>query len=153
MTKFSSNPIILFLLCLIFIFLVDLFTQRPGAVSGNGNLGIIPLGISIIMFILFGVALLKQLKKLDLNRRTCVIILTVSLLFLLLSTVLEIRFVTNLVKDLGGPPTVESSEIYRFNWLNQGTNTMFVNAYTFLAFNTMITCFYMAFFLLRKKCL
>jgi len=38
----------------------------------------------------------------------------------------------NLIAQLGGTPAHKTSRIYRFPWLNQYTNTLFFNFYTFI---------------------
>jgi hypothetical protein len=58
---------------------------------------------------------------------------------LLAASVLEFAYVSELIKKLGGPPTNEESMIYSFPWLNQYTNTIFVNFYTFLIYASIVT--------------
>jgi hypothetical protein len=49
---------------------------------------------------------------------------------LLLFCFLEYKFVTSIIASLGGTPEVASSKICRYPWLNQYTNTIFINFYT-----------------------
>ncbi|WNB91045.1 hypothetical protein [Bacillus sp. NEB1478] len=151
MRRYPKEFIAYLVLSLLFIYLVDLFTQKPGRIGGNGNLGIIPLSLSLIFIVLFGISIIKQLKRFELTSKKWIMLLAFSLSILILTIVMEFHFFNDLIKELGGPPTVEGSDIYRFGWLNQGTNTLYVNMYTFLAFCSLIVSCYSAQAFLKQK--
>jgi hypothetical protein len=118
-------------LSLVFIYLVDLFTVKPHVISGNGNLGLIFVVPTMISFIFFAKSFWKWLGLLRVNAsRSTMIIVGAFVLFILFS-ILEYKFAINLINDLGGSPKEPASRIYRFPWLNQYTNTLFINVYTF----------------------
>ncbi|MDM5317239.1 hypothetical protein QUF49_14615 [Fictibacillus sp. b24] len=144
MRVYLNRCIVSLVASLFFIFLVDLFTQKPGRLGGNGNLGLIPLFFAIMIIAYSGYVLLTLLKKLELNRKKWTNILAASFLVFIVSIVMEIFFFKRLIHELGGPPTTMDSQIYRFGWLNQGTNTLYVNMYTFIAFVSLILSCYAA---------
>lgn len=145
MKVYLNKCVVSLIASLLFIFLVDLFTQKPGRLGGNGNLGLIPLFFAVIIIIYFGFTLLTQLTKMELTRRKWTILLVASSLVFIISISMEVFFVNRLINELGGPPTNIDSQIYRFGWLNQGTNTLFVNVHTFIAFVSLILSGYAAF--------
>lgn len=126
-----------FVLSLCFIYLTDLFTQAPGRVSGNGNLGLIPFAFAICSFTAYSIVAWGELIALKPFSNKVWKLFTAVFVLLLGSTWLEISFITEMINRLGGPPSEPDSEIYRFGWLNQGTNTLFINLFTF----TMLNCF------------
>ncbi len=150
MRGFLNRCIVSLIASLFFIFLVDLFTQKSGRIGGNGNLGLIPLFFAVIIIVYFGFTLLTQLKKLELNRKKWINILAASFMVFIVSIGLEIFFFKRLIQELGGPPTNIDSQIYRFGWINQGTNTLFVNMYTFIAFVSLTLSCYAAHYIFKK---
>ncbi|KZE69114.1 hypothetical protein AWM68_02280 [Fictibacillus phosphorivorans] len=150
MRVYLNKCVVSLIASLFFIFLVDLFTQKPGRLGGNGNLGLIPLFFAVIIIIYFVFTFLKLLKKIELNRKNWIILLVASSLVFIISISMEVFFVNRLIGELGGPPTNIDSQIYRFGWLNQGTNTLFVNMYTFIAFVSLILSCYAAFSIFKK---
>jgi hypothetical protein len=126
----SQTTIGWFALCIFLIFLVDFFTVKPHVISGSGNLGLVFVLPALVVFFLFARSLWRGLgkRKLKLNTSKGIIFGTLSLL--LLFCYLEYTFAFDLVTKLGGTPGTVSSRIYRYPWINQYTNTMFVNFYT-----------------------
>lgn len=109
------------------------FRVNPHTISGNGNLAlvvIIPLlPLLITFYLLIGIISHKIFTRL----KTTILLLYLSVcaVILWIGTALEIEYVQELLKQLGGRPEVPESRIYRFPWLNQYTNTIYFNAFTF----------------------
>lgn len=130
MRFWSKTTVLWFVLCIFLIFLVDLFTVKPHVISGNGNLGLLFLLPAAVVFFLFARSLWRGFGKLKLKLKSLKAIIIGTLALLLLFCYLEYTFAINLVAKLGGAPGTVSSRIYRYPWINQYTNTMFVNLYT-----------------------
>lgn len=137
----SRQLIIYFLLCLIAIVMVKEFSFSPESFSGNGNPVILIFPFVLLTFSLFGYELFLLLKGASLKRPTWRNLIVGSLIILLAASVLEFVYFNELIHKLGGPPTSHESRIYRFPWLNQYTNTIFVNFYSFLIFASTLTFF------------
>ena len=138
--KFRSRSLALWLvLSLVFIYLVDLFTVKPQVISGNGNLGLLFFVPTLLIFIFFAKSLWKWLGLLTINAGKSTMVLVGAFVLFILFCILEYQFAVNLVNDLGGSPKEPASRIYRFPWLNQYTNTLFINLYTFGILATGIT--------------
>lgn len=129
MRIWSKGTVVWLILCMIFIYLVDLFTVGPNVTSGNGNLGLVIVVPAIVVIFLFARSLWGVLGKLELSSSTWMKIGIGALVLWAAFCFLEYTFTINLINDLGGSPKVESSRIYRYPWLNQYTNTIFVNYY------------------------
>lgn len=137
--KFWSKSLVWWLvLSLVFIYLVDLFTIRPHVISGNGNLGLLVVGPTLIFFIFFARSLWKGVGLVRIKSRTSTMIMIGSFVLFIMFCILEYQFAVDLIKDLGGSPKEPESRIYRFPWLNQYTNTLFINFYTFGILATVI---------------
>ncbi|MBT2640427.1 hypothetical protein [Bacillus sp. ISL-39] len=119
-----------FVLSVVFIYLVDLFTFKPHVISGNGNLGLLFVGPALIIFIFFAISLWKGLGNLKLKYSPTMMIGFGAIALFIMFCILEYKFAANLINDLGGTPKEPSSKIYRYPWLNQFTNTIFINFYT-----------------------
>ena len=126
-------------LCVIFIYLVDLFTFKPHVISGNGNLGLLFVGPALIIFIFFAISLWKGLSNLRFKSSTSMMIGLTALALFIIFCFLQYKFAANLINDLGGSSKEPSSKIYRYPWLNQYTNTIFINFYTLGILATGIT--------------
>jgi hypothetical protein len=126
---------------IITIGLVKVFTMNPVTISGNGNLAILVSPFAILAFLLFGIDVVMTLLNANLTLKAIMYFILGSLLVLGISIVLEYHFAVDLIHRLGGPPTEESSRIYRFGWLNQYTNTIFINFYTLVIFISTLTFF------------
>ncbi len=113
------------------VYLTELFTMEPNVISGNGNLGIVFVILSILSFFFFGREVWKALANTGCSKRKWLLMIISSLFILGLSAFLEVTYVMNVIKQLGGPPSNINSKIYRYNWLNQYTNALYVNTYTF----------------------
>ncbi|MGI8385887.1 hypothetical protein [Robertmurraya sp. P23] len=130
MKTWSNRTVLWLFLCIIFIYLVDLFTIKPSVTSGNGNVGLLFLIPALIVFFLFARSFWRILGSIQLKSSTLVLIRFGGIILLLLFCFLEYNFTINLINNLGGAPGNESSRIYRYPWLNQYTNTVFINFYT-----------------------
>ncbi|MEH7012161.1 hypothetical protein V7087_15335 [Neobacillus niacini] len=137
----SRQLIIYFLLCLIAILMVKEFSFSPESFSGNGNPVILIYPFVLLTFTLFGYELFLKLKGASFKGSTWRNVVVCSFIILLAASVLEFAYINELIQKLGGPPTNEESRIYRFPWLNQYTNTIFVNFYTFLIYASTLTFF------------
>lgn len=118
-----------------FIVVEKVFTIPPGIVSGNGNLGILVI-FGLSPFFIASYFVIAKITKRILagrsSRKLTVLILilcSVICLFLLFAIT---DYTNELTTALGGSPANENSQIYRFGWLNQYTNSLFFNVYTFL---------------------
>lgn len=130
MKTWSNRTVLWLFLCIIFIYLVDVFTINPSVTSGNGNVGLLFLIPALIVFSLFARSFWRILGSIQLKSSTWVLIRFGGIILLLLFCFLEYHFTINLINKLGGAPGNESSRIYRYPWLNQYTNTVFINFYT-----------------------
>lgn len=128
------NTVFLLILCILFIYLVDLFTINHNVISGNGNLGLLFMFPALIIFLLFAYSIWICLANLQLPTKTWMFISFGSFFLLLLFCYLEYTFVLQLIDSLGGTPEIETSKIYRYSWLNQYTNTLFINFFTLSIF-------------------
>lgn len=138
--KIWSNRTVLWLfLCILFIYLVDFFTIKPTVTSGNGNVGLLFVLPAFMIFFLFARSFWKDLDSVQLKSSTWVLIRLGGITTLLFFCFLEYHFTLNLINDLGGAPGIETSRIYRYPWLNQYTNTIFINVYTLGIMITGIT--------------
>ncbi|KKK36825.1 hypothetical protein WQ57_17355 [Mesobacillus campisalis] len=131
MAIFHSKGILVWLgVSIVFIFLVDLFTFNPNVTSGNGNPGLLFVVPAAALFALFARSLWKGLGRIDVSSIMRMKMGLGAFALFLLFCLLEYKFMVNLITSLGGPPEIISSKIYRYPWLNQYTNTLFINFYT-----------------------
>lgn len=137
----SRQLIIYFLLCLVAILMVKEFSFSSESFSGNGNPVILIFPFVLLTFGLFGYELFLKLKDAAFKRTTWRNFVVCSFIVLFAASVLEISYFNELIQKLGGPPTNEESRIYRFPWLNQYTNTIFVNFYSFLIYASTLAFF------------
>ncbi|MDR7076925.1 hypothetical protein J2Y03_001948 [Neobacillus niacini] len=135
----SRQLIIYFLLCLIAIVMVKEFSFSPESFSGNGNPAILLLPFVLLTFSLFGYELFLKLKTAPFKRAAWRNIVVGSIIVLIAASVMEMVYFNELIHQLGGPPTNDESRIYQFSWLNQYTNTIFVNMYTFFIYVSTLT--------------
>lgn len=128
MKIWPNRTILWFFLCILFVYLVDLFTIKPTVTSGNGNVGLIFVLLALTVFLLFARILWRVLGSIQLKSSFLMRLggITTFLLFCFL----EYQFTIELINDLGGNPGEETSRIYRYPWLNQYTNTIIINVYT-----------------------
>lgn len=146
----SRQLIIYFLLCLVAIVMVKEFSFSPESFSGNGNPVILLFPFVLLTFSLFGYELILKLKEAPLKKAAWRNAAIVSLLVVIAASVLEFVYFNELVHELGGPPTNKESRIYQFSWINQYTNTIFVNFYTFLLYASTLT-FFISIFRWKKQ--
>lgn len=135
----------------LFIFLVDVYTISPQRISGNGNLGIVPLFLGSITTIFFCVFLAIWLKRKCLKHSVLIIIAACSVVVCLCAVIFEFRFISDTIDKLGGNYKNPHSKIYRYGALNQYTNVLFLNLYVFLCFTSIITAFVSLLNLVRLK--
>lgn len=128
----SIRLIVLLIINIVNIYFVKIFTIDTDVFSGNGNLGILFVLLGYILIIFFALELRRTIKdQYQISNRKNIIILFVSILILAVSALLEYSFAVNLIEQLGGFGNPESA-IYRLNFLNQYTNTIFLNVYILL---------------------
>jgi hypothetical protein len=137
----SRQLIIYFLLCLVAILMVKEFSFSPESFSGNGNPVILIFPFVLLTFSLFGYELYLKLKGASYRKSAWRNIVLCSFIVLVAASVLEFVYSNELIQKLGGTPTNQASRIYQFPWLNQYTNTIFVNFYTFLIYSSILTFF------------
>ncbi|MFC3846469.1 hypothetical protein ACYEXS_34150 [Paenibacillus sp. MAH-36] len=134
------TTVVLLVLSIILFYLVNLFTIDPYKTSGNGNLGLVPILFSIPIFIGFNIfyflVLRTGLRKV--SNKIKALIFIICLIILVVFFLLELNFVKDL-SDLLGSWDDLNSRVYRYPILNQYTNTMFFNKYTFLTAVTITT--------------
>ena len=125
----KRNVIIWFLLTLAGIFLVKLLTVDPYVISGNGNLGL----IAIPIFFMGYVPLLLMVYRKAIAIHSQKIVLFVFFLIVLLFLTDQIAMQTmSTINALGGWTDDIDSRVYRYGWLNQYTNTLYINPFTAL---------------------
>jgi hypothetical protein len=139
---FSKQFVISFLVCLLMLYLTELFTIEPHVTSGNGNPGLLIMMLAAFSFLFFGRELWKVLTHMSISKRGLLFMSIGSFCIFSMFAFLEITYVLDLIKQLGGPPSNVNSKIYRFGWINQYTNTFYVNAYTLLIFISSIIFIY-----------
>jgi hypothetical protein len=137
----SRQLIIYFLLCLVAILMVKEFSFSPESFSGNGNPVILIFPFVLLTFGLFGYELFLKLKEASFKKAAWRNVVIFSFIFFLAASMLEFEYSNELINKLGGTPTNEESRIYHFPLLNQYTNTIFVNFYTFLIYASTLTLF------------
>ncbi|NHM32110.1 hypothetical protein [Neobacillus terrae] len=145
MKLLSLSTKILLLLSLISLYFIKSVTMSPKTISGNGNLGILFILPTVIIILLLAFKLWSDLDNLELSPKTLKYISVCSLFLLLLFCYLEYTYVLNLIDQLGGTPAQKTSRIYRFPWLNQYTNTLFFNFYTFIILISVVAGLYSVF--------
>ncbi|WP_336790132.1 hypothetical protein [Paenibacillus sp. MMO-177] len=121
--------LIVFLINVILIFLVDLFTIEmiPDGTSGNGNPADILWFVELPMYLLLlaGIALIVHRERylVQYNR---VRVLLILLVFFAVSVLLQVDKAQRIRDQIDG-------RITEFGWLNQYTNTIYINFYSFLS--------------------
>jgi hypothetical protein len=115
---------------LILIFLVNLFTiemEPSKGISGNGNPAIILwfIELPVYLLLLIGIALIVHRER-YLERRKGVGIPLMLLAFLAVSILLQMDNASRINEQIEG-------RINEFGWLNQYTNTIYINFYSFLS--------------------
>ncbi|WP_027964698.1 hypothetical protein [Halalkalibacillus halophilus] len=109
------------------------FTVSPSTTSGNGNLGILII-ILFSPFFLLSYYFTFQVAHQDLNIKNPKIklgIVTGSVILCTLLFFLIADYRNNLIQELGGPPTNPDSTIHQLGWMNQYTNSIYFNLYTY----------------------
>ncbi|MFF2479868.1 hypothetical protein [Paenibacillus sp. NPDC058071] len=117
----------LFALNLFVIYLVSVFTMEllPGkGISGNGNPGIVLWYIEIPIYISLIALIIYIINKVKFFANRTIFYPILLLCALLLVSFLEYRFAASLYHSI-------HDRIKEFGAVNQYTNTMFINYYTF----------------------
>lgn len=135
---FAIAMFLLFVLTLIGVGLVDLFTFRlrpGGGMSGNGNpalLILFPLvPLYAVLLGMLGIASHRFFAD-GLRRHDNQAVIAMMLIILgVVLVVMEWLYVKQFIGDLGGPPDKPDSAIYRWGWWNQYTNTAYINVFTY----------------------
>ncbi|OCT11510.1 hypothetical protein A8709_07545 [Paenibacillus pectinilyticus] len=130
---------ILFALNMLLLWCIDIFTFKPIAhegTSGNGNLGLI-FDILIIPFyicllVLGGVSLYRMVPTHWITTRHLVVVSIMFGAILVLTITGEVKLYQAQMMSFGGDATNPDSIIYRYGALNQYSNTVFFNGYTFV---------------------
>lgn len=121
--------LIVFLINVILIFLVDLFTIEmiPDGTFGNGNPAGILWFVELPMYLLLlaGIALIVHRERylVQYNRVRVFLIL---LVFFAVSVLLQVDKAQRIRDQIDG-------RITEFGWLNRYTNTIYINFYSFLS--------------------
>ncbi|WHY01462.1 hypothetical protein [Neobacillus sp. DY30] len=132
----SRQLMIYFLLCIMAIVMVREFSVSPQSFSGNPVILIFPF--VVLTFGLFGYELFLKLKEASFEISTWRNIVVCSCIVLVAASVSEIVYYSELIRELGGSPSTKGSRIFSLPWLNQYTNTIFVNFYTFLIYTSFL---------------
>jgi hypothetical protein len=135
----SRQLIIYFLLCIIAIVMVREFSFNPESFTGNRNSVILIFPYVLLAFSLFGYELFLKLRDASFNVCTWRKMIICSFIIMLASSVLEFVYFSEFIQKFGRPLTREASRIYIYPWLNQYTNAVFVNFYTFLMYASTVT--------------
>lgn len=132
--------VLAFFINIALLFLIDLMTFKYFKISGNGNPALIAVFIFLPVHLTFLVLLYRFIQYFikKQRRRTRMFLLFSLVIVLFFSIYKEINFIQSLLKDLGGGPHDLESVIYRFGWLNQYTNTIYFNFYTFSIVTSLV---------------
>ncbi|MFT8320490.1 MAG: hypothetical protein ABF649_06250 [Bacillus sp. (in: firmicutes)] len=130
------------------LYFVALLTPSPEVTSDNGNLGIFFVIFAANTFVQLSNCLWKILSRLNWKLHIWKIVSLGSLAIFLIGCFLQYRYAVNLIDQLGGPVGKETSRIYGLSWVNQYTNTLFLNIYTFFILNSMVV---FLFTIIKKK--
>ncbi|MFZ3590229.1 hypothetical protein ACOI1C_13405 [Bacillus sp. DJP31] len=128
--------IVLLVVSVLLFFLIDLVTFKPrpnGAVSGNGNLGLIVLIFLIPSFLiqlfLWSKGIYRGFQQQPLADLKKHIMYGIALL--VIGIVLQVTYVSCILSALEGHPYNPFEEGYRGSMINQYTNTLFFNGNTY----------------------
>jgi ABC-type maltose transport system permease subunit len=138
MTKQWKKDWIVFAILLVFtvilFVLIDVFTlknDREG-VSGNGNPGLLFIIPVIPLYIAMLVYVYRISQKYFFSQNNPRLYLGIFIALALACIFGEYQQIQSHLRALGGGPSTPDSVIYHFPWLNQYTNTMFFNLYTYI---------------------
>ncbi|WP_236015731.1 hypothetical protein [Planococcus soli] len=118
-----------------FILIENVFTIQPSVTSGNGNLGLLVIICLSPIFIgsyLYTFKRTRELISKEQNKMISILVISFSLLLGGFMVFLIINYRSDLIVALGGTPSNPDSRIFRYGWLNQYTNSIYFNAYTFI---------------------
>lgn len=133
MRKRISITIALLAASVLLFYFIALLTAAPSQISGNGNPGLIPIMLAIPVYLAFQWVyyglLLQWFQGAD-GRFTSSVLLSVSaiMIWAVIGEMNDVQALLALLGDWNHP----DSKLYRYPLLNQYTNTMFFNFYTFI---------------------
>ncbi|MFC5467373.1 hypothetical protein ACFPPD_01500 [Cohnella suwonensis] len=102
-------------------------------ISGNGNPGLLFVIPAVPAYAFLMVYACRISYRIRLHWRASILAISGLTLLILACAYGEYEKSHSLLRRLGGGPGDPDSVIYRFGWLNQYTNTLFFNVYTYLA--------------------
>ncbi|SFT09526.1 hypothetical protein [Paenibacillus sp. BC26] len=143
MRQKTTTLVILLALSALFFYGVDLFTMDGTRhSSGNGNPGLIAVALAASVYIPLLLLTVTLTYTWFRQRKAAIrwLIVLCSCCIVSASIYGEIRFINQQLNILGDWDDPES-KLYRFSFLNQYTNTFFLNGYTFvggLAFAVLV---------------
>ncbi|TYP73308.1 hypothetical protein [Paenibacillus methanolicus] len=129
---FAVSSLLSALLFMVVYLLTFTYRGAGHGVSGNGNPAILFVFPAIPVYlaaVVFTYRISRRVADHAPYRKRARLAL---LIFVVLCGLGEYAFVDRLIRHLGGGPANPDSAIYHFGWLNQYTNTIYFNAYTFL---------------------
>ncbi|WP_017187569.1 hypothetical protein [Alkalibacillus haloalkaliphilus] len=109
-------------------YFVNVMTVSPDVISGNGNLGILVSILFLPVWVMGFYWSNRVARNISQNQQKVYLFVLVVVL-LVSGSLLAIPLINSaneLIDRLGGPPSEPESVIYRFAWLNQYTNSMFL---------------------------
>lgn len=117
-----------------FIIIEHFFTIQPEGVSGSGNSGAIGIALVLPFLLLSLFTTYRYFSELSRNAKD-----KLNRIFAFVSGIILIGifiyfangYKNDIIESLGGPTTDPNSKIYGFPLLNQYTNHVFFNFYTF----------------------
>lgn len=124
----------IFLSFLGFYLVENVFTISPDVWSGNGNLGILIMMLFSPVFVISYFFTYKLTREISTNikvKKVRIVILIFCVISCALLIIPIITYIDELIIALDGTPAEPESKIYRFGWLNQYTNGIYFNVYTF----------------------
>ncbi|WP_286883980.1 hypothetical protein [Aneurinibacillus sp. UBA3580] len=124
----------LFLGSAFFFIMIDLFTVPLHVTSGNGNLALLVMAPAVVGIVLFATMVGIFVSRL-LRRQGKALIrgfLLGDVLLLGLMIIGEVWFVRDSLAQFDGEAGILAAHLFRFGMLNQYTNTLYFNMFTFL---------------------
>ena len=117
-----------------FLIIENFFTIKPEGVSGNGNLGAVGMAL-VLPFLLLSLLTTFRYFLTVSKQASDRLVKVISFIggFALIGVLLyfAIDYKNNVLESLGGPVSNPDSKIYGYPILNQYTNRVYYNFYTF----------------------
>lgn len=118
-----------------FLIIEHLFTVNPTSFSGNGNFGLMAIPFIIPFLLLSLFTTYKYIQHLTVNAKSTTSIwisIGTSIVFAGILLYFCFDYKENLYEALGEPALGPDSKIYGFEFINQYTNSILFNPFTFL---------------------